>query len=130
MNESKRQQKVARLVQKEIGDILQRDKRNILNNAFVTVADVQITPDLSLAKVYLSMVLLKPDERAKLTETINSRKSEIRGLLGNRIGKQMRIVPDLIFYHDDLEEQAMKLDALIDSLDIPPEEEDEAKKEE
>lgn len=130
MNESKRQQKVARLIQKEIGEILQKDKRNVLNNAFVTVSDVLISPDLSLARVYLSMLLLDEPKQKELIETINNRKSEIRGILGRRIGKQMRIVPDLVFFRDNLEEQALKIDSIIDSLDIPPADEDEEKESE
>src|SRR5690606_3864188 len=51
---------------------------------------------------------------------IESHKKEIRRDLGNRIGKQVRIVPDLIFYIDKVEEEAMRLEALIRSLNIPP----------
>ena len=62
MNESKRQQKVAKLLQKDLGDIFQRDVRGILGGAFVTIADVKITPDLSIAMVYISMMLVKDKE--------------------------------------------------------------------
>ena len=124
MNESTRQKKVARLLQKEIGDILQRDKRNILGNAFVTVTDVGMSPDLSVAKVYLSMMMV--NDKSDLIERINERKKEIRGILGNRIGKRMRIVPEVYFVVDELQEQATKLDQLIDNLDIPPETEEES----
>ena len=118
MNESKRQKKVARLLQKELGDIFQKDPRNILENAFVTIMDVGITPDLSIARVYISMMLVKNQQ--ELIDKINHRKSEIRGILGRRVGKQLRIIPELVFYRDEIQENASRLDALIDNLDIPP----------
>lgn len=118
MNENKRQKKVARVIQKELSEIFQRDTKNILGSAFVTLTEVSITPDLSMARVYISMMMV--DKKQELIDKINQRKSEIRGKLGNRIGRQMRIVPDLEFFIDELQEDAIKMDALIDSLKIPP----------
>ena len=123
MNESTRQKKVARLLQKELGDILQQDKKNVLGNSFVTVTEVGVSPDLSVARVYLSMMLVQ--HKDELIERINHRKKEIRGQLGNRIGKQVRAIPEIYFVIDDLQEEATKLDQIIDNLDIPPAEEDE-----
>lgn len=114
-----RQQKFARLIHKELSDIFQRDKRGILENAFVTVADVRVSPDLSVAKVYISMMLAKNKEA--VLEKINSRKGEIRKALGDRIRNQARIIPELIFYVDEVEEKAQRLDEIIRNLNIPPE---------
>ncbi|HEY8513756.1 MAG TPA: 30S ribosome-binding factor RbfA [Cyclobacteriaceae bacterium] len=113
-----RQQKFARLIQKEISEIFQQDKRGYLGNAFVTIADVQVSPDLSVARIYVSMMLQQ--DKAAILQRIESHKKEIRRDLGNRIGKQVRIIPELIFYVDKVEEEAMRLDALIRSLNIPP----------
>jgi len=121
MNESMRQKKVARLIQKEIGIIFQEDSRYILSNSFVTITDVRITPDLGIARVYVSMMLV--DDKEALIDKINNRKSEIRGILGRNIRHQLRIVPDLLFFVDELQDKASQLDTLIDSLDIPPEQE-------
>ena len=118
MAESTRQQKYSKLIQKELSDIFLRDKRGILDNAFITIADVRMSPDLSVAKVYISMLLVKDKE--KVLENITLRKSEIRKALGNQIGKQVRIVPELIFFKDEVEEQATRLDELIKNLNIPP----------
>ena len=115
---STRQQKYARLIQKEISDIFQRDKKGILDNAFITVAEVRVSPDLSVAKIYLSMMLEK--DKVAILDKINGRKSEIRKALGNSIGKHVRIVPELIFYIDEVEEKASRLEKLIDDLHIPP----------
>ncbi|HMQ00329.1 MAG TPA: 30S ribosome-binding factor RbfA [Cyclobacteriaceae bacterium] len=120
---TKRQQKFARLIQKELGEIFQKDKRNILGNAFVSVVDVQVSTDLSFAKIYLGMMLIQ--DKQKVLDVINTRKSEIRKALGNRIAKQVRHIPELAFFIDEVEENAMRLDALIDSLNIPPKSKDE-----
>lgn len=120
---STRQQKYARLIQKELGDIFLRDKRGILDNAFISIVDVKVSPDLSVAKIYLSMLLAK--EKEKTLATINARKGEIRKALGDRIGKQVRIVPELIFIKDEVEEQASRIDDLIKNLNIPPESKEE-----
>ena len=118
MAETTRQQKYSKLIQKELSDIFLRDKRGILDNAFVTIADVRMSPDLSVARIYISMLLVK--EKEKVLENITSRKSEIRKALGNRIGKQVRIIPELIFFKDEVEENATRLDELIKNLNIPP----------
>ena len=116
---STRQQKFSRLIQKELSDIFQRDKRGILENAFVSIVDVKVSPDLGVAKIYLSMLLAKDKE--KILERVNANKKEIRKALGERIGKQVRIVPELVFYIDEVEENARKIDDIIKNLNIPPE---------
>lgn len=112
-----RQQKFSRLIQKELSDVFQRDKRGILDNAFITIADVRVSPDLGVAKVYISMMLVKDKE--EVLKKINTRKKEIRKALGDKIAKQVRIVPELIFYIDETEEEAQRLEKLIDNLTIP-----------
>lgn len=114
-----RQQKFAKLIQKELSDIFQRDKRGILENAFVTIVEVRVSPDLAVAKVYVSMMLVK--DKAAMLEKIRARKSEIRKALGNKIGKQVRVIPELIFFIDEVEEDAQRMDQLISGLSIPKE---------
>lgn len=125
MSDSTRQKKVARLIQKEIGQIFQSDTKGIVGNAFISVPHVKISADLSVAKIYISMMLEKDKE--KILNRLNARKSEIRKLLGNQIGQQLRIVPELIFYIDHVEEDAARIESIIDSLDIPPADEDDQK---
>jgi ribosome-binding factor A len=115
-----RQQKYGRLIQKELSDIFLRDKRGIIGNAFITIAEVRMSPDLSIAKVYLSMTLAK--DRKLVLNQITLRKSEIRKALGDRIRNQARIVPELIFEIDEVEENAQRMEDLIKSLNIPKEE--------
>ena len=113
-----RQLKFARLIQKEISDIFQRDKRGILGNTFVTIADVKVSPDLGVAKIYVSMMLAQ-DKKGTL-EKINQHKPEIRKALGDRIRKQVRIIPELVFFVDEVEENAQHIETLIKNLNIPP----------
>ncbi|WP_200975518.1 30S ribosome-binding factor RbfA [Echinicola sp. 20G] len=122
--ESKRQQKYSKLIQKEIGEIFQRESKPLVGNAMVTVTRVLMSPDLGVAKVYLSFLLANNKE---MLENIDSHKKEIRRHLGNRIGKSVRVVPELIFYPDDSSAYAQHMDKVIGDLNIPeaPEEEDE-----
>jgi ribosome-binding factor A len=115
---STRQQKFGRLIQKELSDIFQRDKRGILDNTFVTISNVSMSPDLSVAKVYISMMLAK--DKSQTLEKLNRGKGEIRKALGERIRKQVRVVPELIFIIDETEENAFRIEELIRNLNIPP----------
>lgn len=114
-----RQQKFSRLIQKELSEVFQRDKRGILENAFITIADVRVSPDLGVAKIYISMMLVK--DKLEVLHKINSRKKEIRKALGNKIAKQVRIIPELIFYLDQVEEEAQRMEKVLGNLVIPAE---------
>lgn len=121
-----RQQKFGKLIQKELSDIFQRDKRGVLDNAFISIAEVRMSPDLSVAKIYISM-MLAPDKE-KVLDKLNTHKKEIRKALGEKIRNQARIVPEIAFFIDEVEENAMKMDDLIKSLNIPPADEPKEKK--
>lgn len=118
MSSTVRQQKFSRLIQKELSDIFQRDQRGLLSQAFITIVDVRVSPDLGLAKIYISMMLEK-DKKAML-DKIDSHKSEIRKALGDRIRNQVRIIPELAFFVDDVDEKAQRMDDLLKGLSIPP----------
>ncbi|MEJ0054621.1 MAG: ribosome-binding factor A [Bacteroidota bacterium] len=118
MSGSVRQQKFSKLIQKELSDIFQRDQRGLLGNEFVTIMDAQVSPDLSIVRVYISMALVK-DKKA-LLEKLELHKKEIRKALGERIRNQAPIVPQINFFLDETEEGAQRIEDLIKSLNIPP----------
>jgi ribosome-binding factor A len=120
MSGTVRQQKYSRLILKELSAIFLKEKTNILDNAFITIADVKMSPDLSIARVYLSMTLA--NNKAVILDKINLKKSEIRKALGNKIRNQARIVPQLSFFIDEIEEGAQRIEDIIKNLNIPKEE--------
>lgn len=122
--ESKRQQKYSKLIQKELGEIFQKEAKPLVGNAMVTVVRVIMSPDLSVAKINLSLLLANNQE---LFDKINDHKKEIRKHLGKRIGKSVRIIPEIAFFMDESASYAQHMDKVISSLDIPeaPEEDEE-----
>ena len=97
--ESKRQQRINKLLQKDLGEIFQLEMGHVTKGAMVTVTKVSVSPDLKSLKVYLSLFAVK--NREILMKQIQRRSSEIRGKLGKRIRHQLRAVPELHFYEDD-----------------------------
>ncbi len=116
---STRQKKYSKLIQKDLSEIFQKEGKSIIGNIFATITDVEMTPDLGLARVYVSLMLA--EDKIALINHINNNKSEIRKYLGNKIGKQVQRVPDLAFYLDDSAAYGEKMDAIFKKLDIPPE---------
>lgn len=98
--ETTRQNKISRLLQKSLGEIFLKMSKTYFGNALITVTNVRITPDLSIAKVYLSIYTLNAD-KSGILPLINSMSSEIRYELGLKTGKQLRVVPSLEFFIDD-----------------------------
>jgi len=109
--ESQRQQKINRLLQKDLGELLQRDMNNLGLGAMLTVTKVSITPDLSLAKVYIS--LLAADDNEAVIANLNKHSSEIRYLLGQKVRNQVRIIPTLRFYEDDSLDYIENIDRIL-----------------
>lgn len=109
--ESKRQQKFARVIQKDLGELFQRDGNTFLPNAMITVTKVRATPDLGIVRVYLSFFNTPNTEMA--INTIRSHTSEIRYNLGKRIKDNVRGVPQLEFFVDDTNEYVDRMDKIF-----------------
>jgi ribosome-binding factor A len=107
--ETTRQQKINSLLQKDLAEILNRDM--IIPNTMISVTRVNITPDMSIARVNLSIFATK--EKADALKKIQTKKSEIRHLLGERVKNQLRIVPDLQFFIDDSLDRIERIDELL-----------------
>jgi len=109
--DSVRQNKIARMLQKELATLFQTEGRNLLPGKLVTVTVVRVTPDLGLAKVYLSIFPHKPGE--DLLGPINDHSKMLRNSLGQHIRHQVRIIPELAFYIDDSMDYVEKIDRLL-----------------
>lgn len=109
-----RQNKFARLIQKELSEIFQRDGAAFYGNALVTITIVRAVPDLSVVKIYLSFLGVK-DVHQRL-EQIQSHTKEIRKKLGDKIKHQVRHIPELIFFLDDSLEYAENIERLLKSI--------------
>lgn len=108
--ETTRQQKIARLIQKELGDIFQKQTQ-ATHGVLVSVSAVRISPDLSIAKGYLSIF---PSERAQeILNNINANARQIRYDLGKRVRFQLRIIPELKFFIDDSLDYLDHIDELL-----------------
>jgi ribosome-binding factor A len=116
--ETKRQQQFARLIREELSDIFLREAKHWIGNAFITVTAVRMTPDLAIARIYLSF--LQNDGKEALLEEIQEKAKQIRNVLGQRIRKSVRIIPELQFFLDDTAEYAARIDSLLAGLNIPP----------
>ena len=97
-SESTRQLKVAKEIQKEMAEIIRCKGMAAFGGALVSVSGVKISPDLSVAKIYVSVF---PSDKAEpVMEALADNNKALRGELGAKVGKQLRIVPEIIFYLD------------------------------
>ena len=109
--ETTRQQKVARQIQKDLAEIIRLRGMAAYDGAMLTVSGVKITPDLALAKVYVSVF---PSAKATdVMDQLGEETSRLRGELGRRVSKQLRIVPELVFYLDDSLDYVEHIDELL-----------------
>ena len=105
-----RQNKITRLLQKELSLIFQEQTRS-MHGVMVSVTRAKISPDLSICTAYLSIF---PSERGEeLIQNITRNEKQIRYELGTRIRHQMRIVPELRFFIDDSLDYIERIDELL-----------------
>lgn len=121
--ESKRQQKFAGVIQKDLAEIFQREAANLLPNVMVTITKVRVTSDLAIARVYLSF--FNSTNSTLALNTIKAHAGEIRYKLGSRIKDQARIVPQLEFFVDDTSEYVERMDKIFDKISKEPRQPDQ-----
>ncbi len=109
--DSHRQEKVSSLLKRDLSEIFNRIGAEIYPGVMFTVTHVRISPDLSIATVYLSFFPVKDKEL--VLNHVRDNKSKIRFELGKRVGKQLRIVPDLRFFIDDSLDHIERIDELL-----------------
>ena len=108
---STRQLKVAREIQKDLAEIIRGKGMAAWGGAMVTVSEVRISPDLSVAKVYVS--IFPSEKQADVMFSLQDQNRALRGELGRKIGKQVRIVSELTFYLDTSIDYAQHIDELL-----------------
>ncbi|MDR2204997.1 MAG: 30S ribosome-binding factor RbfA [Flavobacteriaceae bacterium] len=108
MNESNRQRKAAQIIREDFAELFRKQAAESTRRFLISVSDVKLTADLSIAKIYLSIF---PQEfREPIMKEIEENKSKYRNFIGQKIGKQVRIVPELQFYIDTSLDDAEKLE--------------------
>jgi ribosome-binding factor A len=111
--QSTRQNKVSRLVQREMADILLKLNKSKFSGKLISVTIVRVTKDLGIARIYLSIF---PSEFAsEIIKEIELIKKQLRGDLGRKLGKSLRVIPDLEFYIDDSLDYIDNINRLIKS---------------
>lgn len=119
-----RQNKIARLIQQDLGEIFLKEMKPVLGSSLVTVTGVRISPDLSIARVHVSIMPIgtipahagqpeQPATRQGIVDAILTHSGDIRRRLGLREGKQLRIIPQLDYFLDDSLDYAERIDRLL-----------------
>jgi len=120
--ESKRQAKIARLIQKELSEIFRRQTA-ALGGVIVSVSTLRVSPDLSIAKAYLS--IFPPEKAQEILDNIKKQSKTARYELAQAVKQVLRKCPDLQFYLDDSLDYIENIDRLLG-----PRKEDQEKQEE
>ncbi len=110
--ETQRQQKVSKMLQRELGELFRREGTSKYRGAMITVTKVHVTKDLSIARVYLSLFATK--DKKTLLDDIRNSAGETRYNLGRRIRNQVRHIPELEFFEDDSLDYIEKIEELLD----------------
>ena len=111
--ESTRQKKVARLIQKEIADIFLRKGTEFAPGKMISITKVRVSPDLSFAKVYIS--IFPSVNLGEVLQSVQDHAHKIRFDLGHKVRSQLRIVPDIVFFIDDSLDYIDNIDRLLKS---------------
>jgi len=108
--DTNRQQKVNRLIQKELSEIFLLDTKK-MQGVLISVTNVRVSPDLGIAHAYLSVF---PSEKAgELVRNINENVKTVRYDLGKRLRNQLRVIPELTFHLDDSLDYIENIDRLL-----------------
>jgi ribosome-binding factor A len=109
--ETTRQNKISRLIQKDLGTMFQKDSRDHYNGAMITVTKVSVTKDLSIAKVFVSLFAVA--DKDAMMDRIRAQAKETRRKLGSMIHNQIRVIPELHFFLDDSLDYIENIDHLL-----------------
>jgi len=109
--ETIRQQKVAALILKEMTSIFQKEGFSMMNGSMITITQVKVTKDLSIARIYIS--IFGSGEKKEIISALKAKQKEIRFMLGTVVKNQLRIVPNLEFFNDESLDQMDRINQLL-----------------
>jgi len=116
--ESNRQRKVAQIIQEDLAELFRKQSAQAGHNIIISVSEVKVTADLGIAKIYISIYPAKL--RENLMNEIEIAKPTYRNYLGKKMGKQVRIIPELQFYLDTTLDDAEQIDRELKGLGDNP----------
>jgi ribosome-binding factor A len=109
--DSRRQRQVAKLLQEEMAALFLKHGRDWYGQAFLTITEATVTPDLAEARFYISV--FNVEDKAAVMARLNSHAPDVRYHLGQRIRHQLRHIPDVQFILDDGMERAARVEELL-----------------
>ncbi len=109
--ETNRQKKVATVFQEELSEIFRKEAKELFPGKLLTVSEVNVSPDLSVAKVYVS--IFPTHEKEQIIKLIKEKAPFYRSLLAKTAAKTMRITPELLFYLDSSLDEMDKIDRAL-----------------
>ena len=118
MEETNRQRKIATVLQKDLVDVLQKAAQDGMKGVIISVSKVLVTPDLGVAKVYLSV--FPSDKRDEIVKGVKSNTALIRHEMAQRTKNQLRRMPELLFFGDDTLDYIEKIDKSLKGNDDNP----------
>jgi len=108
-----RTERVAKLLQREIADILHKE---VGQHVMVTVTDTRVTKDLSIVYVYVSVLGSTAEQRQATFRHVQEQAPQIRSILADRVRHQLRIVPELRFFLDESQQRVQRMETLFDRI--------------
>ncbi|NBU51282.1 MAG: 30S ribosome-binding factor RbfA [Chitinophagia bacterium] len=109
---SKRQKQTAEVIRRHFGQVLLQEGSYIYGDAFVTVTKVYVTPDISLAKIYLSVY--NANNKQAIVDKVNEHASQLKKNLAHRIRKHVRRIPEIDFYIDETLDEIYRVNKLLE----------------
>ena len=112
--DSRRQLKIGSVIQEAFTAILSRDGKAIYGNTFVTVTNVKVTSDLSVARFYLS--IFKSEDPEAIIQKFNERKFDLKKKLAEKLRHQLRVMPEIEFFRDETLDYAYHIEDLFKKI--------------
>jgi len=111
--ESNRLQKVSRLIQKDMGEILRLESKSLFGGSMLTVTKVSVSADLSFARIFVSIFPIGQISKEEILNLLKQHKKYLRNALATQIRHQLRVIPDLAFFLDDSLDYADNIEQLL-----------------